>query len=115
MSSTSKNKEVNELNAADQKVKRNWENTCKVRYKALEDKLLYAKVYSRLGFKNSFIIHKPIDLSNGRKYITCSDFISIKPPLISMRCFIRYNVTARDLMNIGYQHSNWHKKWWANI
>ena len=94
------------LTLLNTKVKRNWENTCKVRYKALEDKLLYAKVYSRQGFKNSFKIHKPIDLSNGRKYITCSDFISIKPPLISMRCFIRYNVTARDLMNIGYQHSN---------
>ena len=63
------------------------------------------KFFSRLAFKNSFIIHKPIDPSNGRKYITCSDFISIKPPLISMQCFIRYNVTARDLMNIGYQHS----------
>ena len=106
MSSTSKNKQVNELNAADQKVKGNWQKTCKARYKAPEDKLLYAEVYSRLGLKNSSIIHKPIDLSNSRKYITCSDFISIKPPLISMRCFIRYNVTARDLMKTGYQHSN---------
>lgn len=42
------NKQVNELNAADEKVKGNCEKTCKARYKALEDKFLYTEVYSRL-------------------------------------------------------------------
>ena len=37
-----------ELNAADEKGKANCEKkSCKALYKALEDKLLYAKVYSR--------------------------------------------------------------------
>lgn len=42
------NKQVNELNAADEKVKGNCEKTCKARYKALEDKFLYSEVYSGL-------------------------------------------------------------------
>ena len=41
------NKQVNELNAANEKVKVNCEKACKARYKALKDKILYAKVYSR--------------------------------------------------------------------
>ena len=47
-------------------------------------------------FKNSLIIHKPIDLSNCWFNITWSDFISINLILISMRCFIRYK-DLRDL------------------
>ena len=41
------NKQVNELNSANDEVKENCEKACKTRYKALEDKLLYAEVYSR--------------------------------------------------------------------
>ena len=44
---TELSKQVNELNAAKEEIKANCEKACKARYKALEDKLFYAEVYSR--------------------------------------------------------------------
>ena len=44
---TELNKQVVETKAASEQAKEDCNETCKVRCKALEDKLLYAEVYSR--------------------------------------------------------------------
>ena len=52
------NRQVNELNSANEKVKENCEEACTTRYKALEDKLLYAEVYSRRENLRFYGIHE---------------------------------------------------------
>ena len=50
-----------------------------------------------MAFKNSLIIHKPINLSNDRYYVTCIDFILIKTSSLLVCGVLSDIKSARDL------------------